>query len=164
LLNIDAFLDIHKNPRVRSFRNKVYELSRRKATPREISREIHKANHELQELEMNSWNMVISLIGIGETLYSMLRGDFVTGLFGTTTTLVAIGEEIRKAMLTQRYEWLEMVKGLCEISLRQVSPERSGAADHDGAGNDSHIYGVLGALVMPLPRKEDILITVLDQN
>lgn len=117
LHDIDSFVAIHKAPQVRSFRNKVYELSRRKATPREISREISEANRELQELEMDSWNVVIGLIGIVGTLTSMLQGNFVTGLFGTTTALISLGKEIRKAMLTERYGWLEMVKGLCEIGM-----------------------------------------------
>lgn len=115
MLDIDSFLAVHKDPRVRSFRNKVYELSRRRATPREISREIFEATLELQKLEMDSWNVVIGLVGLAGILTGTLRGDFVTGLFGTATALMSIGKQIRKAMLTKKYGWLDMVKGLCEI-------------------------------------------------
>jgi hypothetical protein len=115
VVDVDTFLTLHNDRRVRKFREKVYSLSQLNVTPREISREVFEANLELQKLEMDSYNIVIALLGIVQTLTSMLQGNFATGLIGTASALMAIGKEIRKAMLTERYGWLDIVRGLCEI-------------------------------------------------
>ena len=52
-------LALHKDKRIKNFREKVYYLSSRKATPQEISREIYDANHELHKLEIDSLSLVI---------------------------------------------------------------------------------------------------------
>jgi len=58
LHDIDVFLTLHGDSRVRNFRKKVRDLSQKRATPREISREIYDANLELQKLDIDSYNLV----------------------------------------------------------------------------------------------------------
>lgn len=115
LHDIDAFLSLHKDLRVRHFRETVRDLSKRKATPEEISQKIYEANIELQKLEIDRYNVVITLLGMIADLISMQQGNFATGLFGTATGLISIGKEIKKVMKMERYGWLKTVKGLCEI-------------------------------------------------
>lgn len=115
LQDIDVFLTLHKDPRIRSFRQKVHDLSHKKATTQEISQEIFEANLELQKLDIESFNIVIGFIGLITGLTSLLRGNFGTGTTGTATGAVAIGKELWKIRKRGRYDWLEAVKGLCEI-------------------------------------------------
>lgn len=115
LRDIDVFLNLHKDPRVKSFRKKVRSLSQRRATIQEISREIYEANSELLKLDIDGFNIIIGFFGLVAGLTSLLQGNFATGGITTATGSLAIGKELWKIRKMEKYGWLEMVRGLCEI-------------------------------------------------
>ena len=114
ILDIDIFLALHKDKRIKNFREKVYDLSNKKATPQEISKEISDANRELQKLDIDNFSLVIGFFTLIGGLISM-RFDFATGSISTATGLTSIGKELRKVWKTKSYDWLELLKGLREI-------------------------------------------------
>ena len=114
LHDVDDLFVLHKDPRVRKYREKVRDLSEKRATPREISREIYNANLELQKLDIQTYTLVIGFFNLIAGLLSM-QCDFSTGSLGTATGLMLIGKELRKIWKMKRYGWLEIVQGLCEI-------------------------------------------------
>jgi len=119
LVNIDGFLQLHKDPRVQSFRNKISELSKIGATPQEIAKNIHDSYDDLQKLETGFGSLVTTFLGLAGGLTSLVWGtslsSFGTGLLGTFGSLAALGNIVQKMMKTKKYEWLDIVKGLCEI-------------------------------------------------
>lgn len=120
LLNIDDFLALYKDPRVVSFRREVAALSQARASPRQIARKIDEANLEMHKLEVNSYGLVIGLFGMVGGLIAMLGGlrspfIFATGSVATAGALVRLSQELRKPSMMERHEWLEMIRGLCEI-------------------------------------------------
>lgn len=115
LHDVDAFLSLHGDPRIVSFRHKVQELSEKRASRQQISREIYEANNELRKLDIDSFNLVIAFLGSITALASLYQGNFVTGLVGTATALLEIGKEILKPSRSEKYGWLELTKGMCEI-------------------------------------------------
>lgn len=115
LYDIDAFLALHKDLRVRKFREKVHNLSRRRTPLREISREIFDANLELQKLEISSYSIVIGFLGLLAGLTLLLQGKFATGSISTATGSLSLAKELLKPRKMDKYGWLEIVKGLCEI-------------------------------------------------
>jgi len=60
LNDIDAFLTLHRDSRVRKFREKVHDLSEKKTDLQEISREIIKAERELQKLNIDSNTIIVA--------------------------------------------------------------------------------------------------------
>lgn len=115
LHDVDAFLDLHQDPRIRKFREKVKVLSRKRVTPQEISHEIYNANLELMKLDIQNFSIVIGFFGLVGGLTSLLRGDFASGSIGTATGLVSIGRELLKPIKMERFGWLEIVQGLCQV-------------------------------------------------
>jgi hypothetical protein len=113
--DIDTFLTLHKDPRIQRFRNKVCELSQTRATPRQISKEILNAELELRKLDIDSFNIVIGFFGLVAGLTVLLVGNFASGTISAASGLLSIGKELTKVSKAERYDWLEVVKGLCEI-------------------------------------------------
>jgi len=113
--DIDTFLALHKDPRIQRFRDKVRELSLKRATPRQISKELRDAELQFQKLDIDSFNIVVGFFGLVAGLVALLSGDFVSGTIGTASGLIPIGKELTKVSKAERYDWLEVVEGLCEI-------------------------------------------------
>lgn len=113
--DVDTFLALYKDPRVKSFREKVSALSESKATTQKISQEISKANRELEKLDVDTYGLVVGLLGLAQWMFSFPTGNFATGSVTAVGPLLLLAKEIRKAMRTSRYGWLDVVKGLCEV-------------------------------------------------
>jgi len=113
VMDVDAFLELHKDKRVRSFREKVQGLCTDEKQLQKLSREIHDANMKFQELEIDRFNVVMGFVVIiGSYISTKLFGNFVTFVMGTINGLERIGREILKPGKAERYDWLDLINKL----------------------------------------------------
>lgn len=112
--DVDEFLLLHKDPRVKAFRDKIHALSRMNASQQQISRELYEAELELQKLDPEYLTLAVAFLGLVGGFAEIIHGSFMSGTIGLTSGIIAIGKEWQKAFKTQRYDWLELVKGLSE--------------------------------------------------
>jgi hypothetical protein len=114
--DLDVFIELHSHPSIKSFREKVNELSNSDATQLEISRELNDAQRELDKLGADYSTLAVSLLGtFGGIASAFLHADFITGILAGTGTIIAYVKEWRKTIKAQSYEWLEFVKGISEV-------------------------------------------------
>jgi hypothetical protein len=113
VIDVDAFLELHRDKRVRSFREKVQSLCTDEKQLQKLSREIHDANMKFQELEIDRFNVVMGFVVIiGSYISTELFGNFVTFVMGTMNGLERIGREILKPRKAERYDWLDLIMEL----------------------------------------------------
>lgn len=116
LRDVDRFLGLHKDNKVLSFRKKVSELSKSKASSQEIRREVQTAQLQLEQLKPNRWSIVVAIASVVGTIIEWEGGTFSTQtIINSFPAALSLAEQIRKHQKRVTFGWLQLLKGLCEV-------------------------------------------------